>query len=77
MPIALAAAGLLAGVRAETRIDTHVLRYTAILSVLAILSVGWWHYTDSRHAGALRPAWEERTPAALIRRYRAAAKLHR
>jgi len=56
LPIALAAAGLLAGVKAETRGDTPVLRYTAILSVLAILSVGWWHYTDGpQHPGDLRP----------------------
>ena len=56
LPIGLAAAGLLAAVRAETRADTHVLRYTAILTVLAVLSVGWWHYTDSpQHPGDLRP----------------------
>jgi hypothetical protein len=56
LPIGLAAVGLLAAVRAETRSDTHVFRYAAILSVLAILSVGWWHYTDSpQHPGDLRP----------------------
>ena len=56
LPIGLAAAGLLAGVRAETRGDTHTSRYAAILAVLAILSVGWWHYTDSpQQPGDLRP----------------------
>ncbi len=56
LPIGLAAAGVLAGVRAETRGGTHASRYAAILTVLAILSVGWWHYTDSpQHPGDLRP----------------------
>jgi hypothetical protein len=56
LPIGLAAAGVLAGVRAETRCDTHASRYAAIITVLAILSVAWWHYTDSpQHPGDLRP----------------------
>lgn len=56
LPIGLAAAGVLAGVRAETHYDTHASRYAAILTVLAVLSVGWWHYTDSpQHPGDLRP----------------------
>ncbi len=56
LPIGLAAVGLLAAVRAETRSDTHPSRYAAILTVLAILSVGWWHYTDSpQQPGDLRP----------------------
>jgi hypothetical protein len=56
LPIGLAAAGLLAAVRAETRSDTHASRYAAILTVLAILSVVWWHYTDSpQRPGDLRP----------------------
>lgn len=56
MPIGLAAVGLLAAVRAETRSDTHASRYAAILVVLAFLSVGWWYYTDSpRQPGDLRP----------------------
>lgn len=56
LPIGLAAAGVLAGVRAETRGGTHASRYAAILTVLAIFSVGWWHYTDNpQHPGDLRP----------------------
>jgi hypothetical protein len=56
LPIALFCAGLLAAVRAETRTDTHVSWDTAILAALAILSVGWWHYTDSaQRPGDLRP----------------------
>ena len=56
LPIGLAAAGVLAGVRAETRRNTHASRYAAIITVLAILSVGWWYYTDSpQHPGDLRP----------------------
>ena len=56
LPIALACAGLLAAVRAETRIDTHVAWYAAVITVLAILSVGWWHYTDApQRPGDLRP----------------------
>jgi predicted membrane channel-forming protein YqfA (hemolysin III family) len=56
LPISLACAGLLAAVRAETRIDTRVSWYAAVIIVLAILSVGWWHYTDSpQRPGDLRP----------------------
>ncbi len=56
VPIALACAGLLAAVRAETRTDTNPSRYAANLSVLAILSGIWWRYTDIAHPpGDLRP----------------------
>jgi len=56
VPIALACAGLLAAVRSETRTDTNPSRYAAILSVLAILTVPWWRYTDIAHPpGDLRP----------------------
>ena len=46
LPIALACAGLLAGVRAETRPDTRISQYAAVISLLALLSVAWWYYTD-------------------------------
>jgi hypothetical protein len=46
LPIALACAGLLAGVRAETRPDTHISSYAAGVTLLALASVAWWHFTD-------------------------------
>jgi hypothetical protein len=55
IPIGLTCAGLLAAVRAETRGDTNAARDAAILSVLAVLSVGWWHYSDGPQPGDLRP----------------------
>lgn len=56
LPIALAAAGLLAAVRAESRTDAHPLPDAAVLSGVAVLSVLWWHYTDRpQHPGDLRP----------------------
>jgi hypothetical protein len=56
LPIALTCAGLLAAVRAETRGDTNAARDAAILGILAVLSVGWWQYTDGpQQPGDLRP----------------------
>lgn len=56
LPIALAAAGLLAAVRAESRTDTHPLVDTTVLSGIAVLSVLWWRYTDRpQHPGDLGP----------------------
>jgi len=46
LPIAVSFAGLLAAVRAEMRPDTAALRFAVVMSVLAALSVAWWHYTD-------------------------------
>lgn len=55
LPIALACAGLLAGVRAETvaRYDARV--EAAVLALLAVLSVAWWHFTGLQGQGDLRP----------------------
>ena len=55
LPIALACAGLLAGVRG----DTHRQRSPQIeifgLSLLAVGSVGWWYVTELSGQGDLRP----------------------
>lgn len=57
LPIALACAGLLAAVRAETRghgasdpRDT-----AAVLALGAVVSVAWWVFTERAGAGDLRP----------------------
>jgi hypothetical protein len=55
LPIALACAGLLAAVRAETRTGTHVLAWTLCLSAAAVASVGWWHFSGLHGQGDLRP----------------------
>jgi len=55
LPIALACAGLLAGVRAETVGNTNVRRDTALLALFAVVSVAWWSFTEGRGAGDLRP----------------------
>lgn len=55
LPIALACAGLLAGVRAETRPASNCLLYTLILAISAIASVAWWIFTERQGAGDLRP----------------------
>jgi hypothetical protein len=56
LPIALAAAGLLAAVRSESRTDTHPLVDATVLSGIAVLSVLWWRYTDRpQHPGDLGP----------------------
>jgi len=55
LPIALACAGLLAAVRAETRPGTDIHTWSLLLSAAALASVGWWHYTDLGGLGDLRP----------------------
>jgi hypothetical protein len=55
LPIALASVGLLAAVRAETRGTVHGARDAALLAVLAVLSVAWWHVTEQWGRGDLRP----------------------
>lgn len=56
LPIALTVAGLLAAVRAECVPDTRGTRYTLVISLLAVLSVAWWQYTDGpQHPGDLGP----------------------
>lgn len=63
LPIALACAGLLAGVRAETVARAVVPAFApfdprseaAILALLAVASVAWWHFTGLQGRGDLRP----------------------
>jgi hypothetical protein len=55
LPIALACAGLLAAVRAETVPNTEAWRTTAWLAAFAIVSVAWWYVTDQNDVGDLRP----------------------
>ncbi len=54
LPIALACGGLLAGVWGDVRHkDSGAL--AAWLALVAILSVGWWYFTELSGAGDLRP----------------------
>lgn len=55
LPIALACAGLIAAVRAETvaRHDPRI--EAAALALFGIASVAWWHFTNDNGAGDLRP----------------------
>ena len=55
LPIALACAGLLAGVRAECLSKPDSRTDTCLLGVAAVLSVAWWYVTEQRGAGDLRP----------------------
>lgn len=55
LPIALACAGLLAGVRAETVARYDARLEAAILALLAVLSVVWWYFTSLQGQGDLRP----------------------
>lgn len=53
LPIALACAGLLAGVRSQTHGGG---RYDlALLTATAVSSVAWWHISERAGAGDLRP----------------------
>lgn len=54
LPIALACAGLLAGVLGELRQEDSR-RNTALLALAAVASVAWWRLTDLAGAGDLRP----------------------
>jgi hypothetical protein len=55
LPIALACAGLLAGVRADSRPDTSRRLAAVLLAIAAFASVIWWRLTDIAGAGDLRP----------------------
>ncbi len=54
LPIALACAGLLAAVQAETTRLRSAVFSTLMLSAAAIASVGWWAWTDHILVGDLR-----------------------
>jgi hypothetical protein len=67
IPIALACAGLLAGVRADTHSDHHALRFTVVLAVAAVASVVWWYVTETQGQGDLRAyLFVQLVPAVLI-----------
>lgn len=55
LPIALACAGLLAAVRADSRPDTNGRLAVVVLAIAALASVIWWRLTDIAGAGDLRP----------------------
>ncbi|RJG05590.1 alkaline phytoceramidase [Noviherbaspirillum cavernae] len=55
LPIALACAGLLAAVRAETKPGADDASGIILLSLAAVLSVAWWHFSGSDGSGDLRP----------------------
>lgn len=55
LPIALACAGLLAAVRAETVARFDPRKEAFAFGLLAIVSVGWWHLTNGEGQGDLRP----------------------
>lgn len=55
LPIALACAGLLAGVRAETQQQTNAAVMTNCLALFAAGSVGWWYISGESGYGDLRP----------------------
>ena len=66
IPIALACAGLLAGVHAETHAATPRALLPG-LAALAIASVFWWSFTEARGMGDLRPyLLIQLSPLALI-----------
>jgi hypothetical protein len=55
LPIALACAGLLAGVRADVAPDANGARMTGMLAIAAVASVSWWYVTGTHGQGDLRP----------------------
>jgi len=55
LPIALACAGLLVGVRGDTQAGLKTEIEAIVLGLFAVASVAWWAYTDSSGAGDLRP----------------------
>jgi hypothetical protein len=55
LPISLAAAGLLVGVRGDTRPGLNTNIEAILLALFAVAGVAWWVYTDRNGAGDLRP----------------------
>jgi hypothetical protein len=67
IPIALACAGLLAAVRAETHADGHALLLTVALALAGVASVLWWYFTETYGQGDLRPyLFVQLAPAMLV-----------
>ena len=54
LPIALACAGLLAGVWGDVRQKSSAM-LSVLLAVAAVFSVAWWYFTEQIGAGDLRP----------------------
>lgn len=54
LPIALACAGLLAGVWGDVRKKNSAM-LSALLAIVAVFSVAWWYFTEQIGAGDLRP----------------------
>jgi hypothetical protein len=78
IPIALACAGLLAGVRAETHRGGNAGGFTAAIAVVAVASVLWWYFTEARGQGDLRPyLMLQLMPALLIPLWQARARAAR
>jgi hypothetical protein len=55
LPIALACAGLLVGVRGDTQAKLNTEFEAIVLGLFAVASVAWWVYTDRGGADDLRP----------------------
>ena len=55
LPIALACAGLLVGVRGDTKPGLKTNIEAIVLGLCAVASVAWWVYTDRSGADDLRP----------------------
>ena len=55
LPIALACAGLLVGVRGDMRPGSKTDVEAIVLGFSAVASVAWWAYTDRSGEGDLRP----------------------
>ena len=55
LPIALACAGLIVGVRGDTKPGLKTEIEAIVLALFAVASVAWWVYTDSSGADDLRP----------------------
>lgn len=55
LPIALACAGLLAAVRAETVGSRAPRAEAALFALFGVVSVAWWHFTNDGGDGDLRP----------------------
>jgi hypothetical protein len=55
LPIALVCAGLLVGVRGDTRPGAKTDIETIVLALYAVASVAWWAITDRHGAADLRP----------------------
>lgn len=55
LPIAIACAGLLVAVRAESTSNSNEVAWTVLLTLAAVASVFWWRVTETSGEGDLRP----------------------